>query len=94
VDTYDESGVPTDEVTLILDQLARKYSATDDPERKRHFAIEMSKLSEAMSSIKSRAPRPKWIERLCHTTDERANGARPPKAGVFKAGALFVTEKV
>lgn len=52
--TYDESRAPKkiEELALILDQLARKYSATHDPDRRRHLAMEMSKLSEVMTSLR------------------------------------------
>jgi hypothetical protein len=52
--TYNDSRAPQkiQELALILDQLARKYSATHDPDRRRHLAMEMSKLSEVMTSLR------------------------------------------
>ena len=45
-----------DELSLILEQLTGGYSATHDPDRKRLYAIEISKLSEVVVSINSRMP--------------------------------------
>ena len=45
-----------DELSLILEQLTGGYSATHDPDRKRLYAIEISKLSEVVVSINSTMP--------------------------------------